>query len=327
MNPMTKQPLPRPAANRGENERESATSAPAPGTFLEAGPIGLQAAARVPAGALTVDERDEDALLGAQLTAQWERVKANRRDDLIFGAMMLRLRAHCDSARGVAKKGNAERKGTGLKAWLSQHAPAVSESIAYRLMEIADGISADFNLKKIDLETLLAAQLDGLDEKLAKKRAQIEEVIEGKSQRQLLLEFGKGPDRRGDNPGGFRPNLTMLRGWLAQEYPEDAELGGWMDLQFFDLPEKVQERFRAEGKRYEERLTAAQKEELEAVALAQDWNAHAAQSLHDAQDALHYQRATDAQLAALETALADFLGEVRKTIRARAEKRPALRTR
>ncbi len=140
----------------------------------------------VPAG-------DADSLMGRQITDQWERVKAGVREQIVLGAMMLKVRDRVDSARGAnsATRGPTT-KGTGLKAWMETHAPTVSEGSAYRLMEIAEGIRENFALKRIDLEMLLTAQLAGMDAVLAKKRGQIEEVIAGKSQRQLLLQFGGG---------------------------------------------------------------------------------------------------------------------------------------
>lgn len=135
---------------------------------------------------------NEDAEMGRQLTAQWERVKDSRKQDLIFGAMMLKVRERVDSARGAnsATRGPTT-KGTGLKGWITEFAPCVSEGVAYRLMDIAEGIRESFKLgAKVDLEALLTAQVESLDTKLAGQREKIEEMIEGRSQRQLLLEFG-----------------------------------------------------------------------------------------------------------------------------------------
>lgn len=158
----------------------------------------------------------EDAVMGRQLTEQWERVKASRREDLIFGAMMLKVRERCEcvSARGHTPFS----KGDGVKGWLDEHAPTVSRSVAYRLMEIAEGVKEDFALKKIDLEALLTAQVEGLDSKLAAKRAKIEEVIEGKSQRQLLLEFGSGEAK---DRGGHREKKES--GTTTGMTPEEQE--------------------------------------------------------------------------------------------------------
>lgn len=142
----------------------------------------------------------EDAIMGRQLTMQWERAIGGTKEQVVFGAMMLQLRARVDSARGAnsATRGPTT-KGTGLKAWLKEHAPKVSEGTAYRLMEIAEGIREEMKLgKAFNLAGLLADAVEDLPEKMAKKRAAIVELIEGRSQRQLLLEFGgKEHARRG----------------------------------------------------------------------------------------------------------------------------------
>lgn len=266
----------------------------------------------------------EDAVLGRQLTEQWERVKSARKEDLIFGAMMVRLRDRVLAPRAESKHKGSGRfaKGEGLKPWLKEHAPAVSEGVAYRLMEIAEGIAEDFHLKRVDLEMLLSAQIESLDAALTKKRLAIEEVIDGKSQRQLLLDFGRAADGRSKNPGGFRPNALILRAWLEQEYPENPE---YLALDTFtDLPAEVQKRFKAEGQRYEERLSDAQKAELEFAADARAWNEQIIPAITLGIDREYYLRATAEQQAALLHALDDLTALV-KAHAANAKKPKALR--
>lgn len=310
---------PRPAADSAQDEI-SGPPASAPGTLSRhGGTLGGRDAkgAIVPASDAP---DDEDALLGVQLEMQWERVVGGQREQLIFGAMMLKLRTNL-SARGQVSKGGRGHKGEGLEGWLDKHAPKVARSTAYRLMEIAEGIGAEFRLgKKADLEALLAAQVEDLPEKLAKKRAEIESMIEGKSQRQLLLEFGKGADGRSKNPGGFRPNSQTLRWWLAAEYPDQPEL---QDIEVFThLPEDVQKRFKAEGDRYAERLTREQRAELEHADDARAWSEQIVPAVTMGIDKQFYLLATDAQLRELLAALDDLRAVVAQHEAARAGKRP-----
>jgi hypothetical protein len=262
----------------------------------------------------------DDPLMGAQLTTQWELVKSGTKHQLIFGAMMLRLRERCDGACAVAHLGNEARKGTGLKTWLAQHAPTVSERSAYRMMQVAEGIRDDLRLgKTTDLEALLVAQREDLPAKLAEKRVKIDEVIDGKSQRQLLLEFGRGADGRTTNSAGFRPNALLLRAWLEEQYPDRPEL---LESDIFaGLPEEIQRRFKAEGRRYEERLTNDQREEMQQSADARAWNAQIESALTIGIDREYYLRATDDQLRALHDALNDLRALVHQTQSARAGKR------
>ncbi len=192
--------LPSPAAFKPADTEASHEHAATPGNTF-----GSLAVARVPAGALVVAEDDQDALMGAQLTAHFFRCVSNRKDDVILGAMGIRVRDRLnDSARGTdsANRGRAS-KGGGVKGWLGEFAPLVSESILNRCMEIAEGVQEEFRLgKKVDLEALLSIEAgESLTGALAKTRAKIMEMIEGKSQRQLLLTFGRAEGKR---KGGAR---------------------------------------------------------------------------------------------------------------------------
>lgn len=148
----------------------------------------------------------EDKLRGEQLTAAFRDANGAVKRVLIFGAMMLAQRELVDSARGAnsASRGPTT-KGGGLKAWLKDFAPevAASEATAYRYMALAEGLREELKLgKKADLSLLLTSKGDTLSENLRKKAAEIDKIIEGKSQRQLLLDFGKAePKAR----GGFHP--------------------------------------------------------------------------------------------------------------------------
>ncbi len=310
---------PRPAVASSHQITPSAASEVAPDTLQR---FGGQLAARPPAGTLAVADDDQDEVMGLQLTLQWERVVGGQREQLIFGAMMTRLKAHIatGSARGASKASHDPTKqGTGLKGWLTRHAPKVSESTAYRLMEIAEGIAADFHLKRVSLEDLLAASVETLGETLAKKRAAIELMIDGKSQRQLLLEYGRAADGRSKNPGGFRPNGQTLRWWLAQEYPDRPELQE-IDI-FSELPPEIQKRFKAEGDRYLERLTNDQRAALENADDARAWNEQIGPAITLGIDRQFFVLAEDAQLEALRTALEDLRTMVLSTQQDRAGKR------
>lgn len=167
----------------------------------------------------TTEPEDLDAAMGLQLSMQFDKCVNNRRDDILLGAMGLKLRDRIatGSARGATKASHdPTKKGTGIKGWLATYAPKVSESILYRCIEIAEGVQEICKLgKKVDLEELLAGSVEDLPDTLRKKREEIEKLIEGKSQRQLLLEFGDGEGKsRGgktydrENGKGARKPLT-----------------------------------------------------------------------------------------------------------------------
>jgi hypothetical protein len=230
---------PRPATEATTADADPTT---APGTSPSGQPLTLATLDAMPPA--YVAGEGEDAIMGRQLTEQWERVKASRKEDLILGAMVVKVRERVLSARGRPKRGPGSTEGS-LSQWLEKFAPTVSRSIAYRLMEIADGIAESFKLGRMDLEQLLCAQVDGLDEKLAKKRLQIEEVIEGKSQRQLLLDFGREAKPKG---GDKHPRCTAcakpLRDHSATHCPHCQHPTGVTELTPEAKMDELRERVR-----------------------------------------------------------------------------------
>jgi len=134
---------------------------------------------------------------------------------------------------------------------------------------------------------------------------------DGRSYRTLIAE--ETGDGRAENPGGFRPNALILRAWLEETYADDPQLPAMLAAETFtELPPSVQQHFKKEGKRYEERLTKEQRQELEDADAARQWNAAAAPSITEAHDAHHYHRATPEQNAQLIEALRDFAADVVK---------------
>ena len=141
--------------------------------------------------------------MGEQLTEQYRRAIGGIVEVLKFGAMMMRVRDHSFSGK---KSGNGI-KGDGLKGWLTEFAPAVNLSTAYRFMALAEGAQEEFALgKKADLHLLLTAPDEELGDKLRKKKSAIMDFIEGKSQRQLLLAFG---NESSNGRGGHHPRRNM----------------------------------------------------------------------------------------------------------------------
>lgn len=153
-----------------------------------------------------------------------------------------------------------------------------------------------------------------------------------RKKQQLFFEFvasehggAAKKDLRTHNPGGFRPNLRILRAWLEEEYPERAVelMESVLNGSFSDLPEDIQKHFKAEAKRYEERLTKEQKAEMERAEDGLAWCEQITPAVTLGIDHEYYHYAGDEQLAALVTALTDLKGFVEQAQAARDGKRPA----
>ena len=126
----------------------------------------------------------EDALMGQQLTDQYDRACCAMSEVIKFGAMMLRIRetvfarGHCS---GWGKVGD------GLKAWLERYAPQINRSTAYRFMNVAEAVAAEFSLpKEVKFSELAITPTLELPENLREKQRELWAFVNGTSQRSWL---------------------------------------------------------------------------------------------------------------------------------------------
>jgi hypothetical protein len=130
--------------------------------------------------------------------------------------------------------------------WLEANCPTVSVRTCQNWMQIAEGVTARFKNataaflvdgKEIPLHQVLHLPSTVLDKKAIEVREEIFSQVDGKSQRQLLLEFREGSDEPAPT-GGFRPNRDELNDWLAKHGHENL-----VGKPFTKLPAKVQDAF------------------------------------------------------------------------------------
>ena len=165
--------------------------------------FGGQLAARVPAGALTVDD-DVDTTLGLQLTVEYERAVGGMRSVLTFGAMMMQLRERLNlPARGQV--GGKDAKGCGLEGWLTMHAPAIKRQTAQRLEEVAKGVALEYEkivgtkcAKQFSLAALVTTPAEDLPEGARLKQLDLFAFVDGTSQRSWLDKLKPHEARGGD---------------------------------------------------------------------------------------------------------------------------------
>ncbi len=143
--------------------------------------------------------------MGQQVTAQYHRAIGATREILIFGAMLLQVEKHLEGNKISRGRLNSPGRpeGTGLKGWLAEHAPEVNYKTAAKYKRLAEAVHESLQLaKKTDFVYLLSAPAEDLAATEKKKRELLDECIEGKSQRQLLFDFGidtkGGKDKGGD---------------------------------------------------------------------------------------------------------------------------------
>lgn len=153
--------------------------------------------------------------MAQQLVAQYRAAVGGMIEVVKFGAMMLALRAEL---RKRAEHGEIQlnEKGGGVDGWLREHAPEVSRPTALRFMSLAEAVRELAKLGPgVDLVHLLTASASSLQGALAKKRTAIENLIEGKSQRQLLMMIADD-DQPAKRTGGDNEFQQFLRAeWPA----------------------------------------------------------------------------------------------------------------
>lgn len=160
-------------------------------------------------------EQSDQALMARQLSEQYQRAVGGLWEVVKFGAMMMHLRAALVGVAGPGNSGSGRyASGSGIEAWIKTNCPEISRPTAYRFLAIAEGLREEVKLGvKVDLLHLLTADHADLEPKLLKKRADIQDLLEGRSQRQLLLMFAE--PKIGGNGGA-----NLLNQWLQQHYPD-----------------------------------------------------------------------------------------------------------
>lgn len=135
-----------------------------------------------------------DALMGAQLTEQYQRAVGGMTEVLKFGAMMMMLRERYPE---IAQRGGDRRSKSNvnfdrvtLREWLSEHAPEVNRTTAYRFLHVAEAVSQKFELPaRVSFIELATKPAEDLDERLRKKQLELWEFVNGTSQRSWLDMF------------------------------------------------------------------------------------------------------------------------------------------
>jgi hypothetical protein len=176
-----------------------------------------------------------DEELGAQLTEQYGRAIGGMTEVLKFGAMMMMLRQHIDSTRGVDRDGGKKSGAkydadTGVKAWLKRFAPEIKHATAYRFLHVAESVMAAFavpaKISFVELATTPAAELP---EKLQRKQTELREFANGTSQKSWLDQIT--PRQSYLPTGGAR--VSAKEPPAPEQAPADAEraaITAWKDL-------------------------------------------------------------------------------------------------
>ncbi len=172
----------------------------------------------------------DNALMGQQLAEQYDRAIDGEMHVVLFGAMMVHLKS-CVLPRQIAsltdgkpvKKWGGNNAGTGLKAWISEHAPTVNYNTAtswMRMVEAArEAMIEDGELTETaDLQRLLGNG-DDLKPAERKERQTVFDFFAGKSRRGILDYKIRvhDPKTPGGNLRGSGPRPKRTRAQIAAD--------------------------------------------------------------------------------------------------------------
>ena len=157
----------------------------------------------------------------ADVSTQYKRAVAGCLEMVRFGAMLMEVASVISRVRLRSEDGRIEGREDGLKAWLDEHCPDVNYATAMRFKSLAEGVKRACGLPEVMPMRLALPGPDGAIDvdadwapdgkgrpvsasRLRELQAEVWELVEGKSQRQLLFSFmsPEGPK------GGARPPST-----------------------------------------------------------------------------------------------------------------------
>lgn len=143
-----------------------------------------------------VPSESDQQVLGQQIQAQYERATTGLVENVALGGLIERAQEAILSTRGQVATGGSGAKDTGLEGWLKLYAPAVTRGTAYRCLDLAEGVREEMAIgKKVDLYDVLKGSAPS--DREAALREKITAFVAGKSQRTLLIGFGKIDGERG----------------------------------------------------------------------------------------------------------------------------------
>jgi hypothetical protein len=136
------------------------------------------------------------AAYGRELTKQYAKACGAMREVLTFGAMMIRLREVVEFTceHNSAKRGPST-KDSGIKAWLSENAPEINRTTAYRFLHVTEAVMSEFQcpakISFVDLALTPAKALPS--DRMREKQEELWDFVNGTSQRSWLDRFKPRP--------------------------------------------------------------------------------------------------------------------------------------
>ena len=173
----------------------------------------------------------EQRQMGEQLTAQYRKAQSAQLEIITFGAMLIDAEGFIATC-GEKPSSKGGRPNGGLSAWLKQFAPDIAYTTARRYRDIAEALVGHLHLKSTEQLKLLTST-DTLDAKLAKKRAQLLDLVTERSVRGIQLELGLRDEvttRGGHHPKKAEAPAEPSKPAAAPDWCSEAEKALWRTL-------------------------------------------------------------------------------------------------
>ena len=176
----------------------------------------------------------EEIQRAIQLTDQYRKAISGTREVLIFGAMMCELCSFLQLQKAPSGNNQYTPKGDTVKGWIEENCPSINYNTAYKFYELAKRLREALSIPlATNIHRLLTAPVEALSKKEATIRAEMDGAIDGKSARQLEIDFGIRkarlalPASGGSREGSGRKPASLTRELAdAEAFFSKEMLGG-----------------------------------------------------------------------------------------------------
>ncbi|MGI5869070.1 MAG: hypothetical protein ACOX9C_06480 [Kiritimatiellia bacterium] len=168
--------------------------------------------------------------LPSAVSAQWRRAQAGMLEIVAFGALLLEVERRLAAAAEPADEPRAVGRpgGSGLRGWLAANCPEIPYTSAIRHRDLARAVAGHVGAAEEPARLVRALDAPGPGAAPEPEEGELYEevaaLVEGRSARQLLLNFGISSGRGPGRPKGSGRGLSVARPISVAEAERMAEV-------------------------------------------------------------------------------------------------------
>lgn len=164
--------------------------------------------------------------LPSAVSAQWRRAQAGMLEIVAFGALLLEVERRL-AASGEPQRGHTSG-GSGLRGWLAANCPEIPYYTAMRHRDLARAVAGHVGAAEEPARLVRALEAPGPGAAPEPEEGGLYEevaaLVDGRSARQLLLNFGISTGRGPGRPKGSGRGLSVARPISVAEAERMAEV-------------------------------------------------------------------------------------------------------